>query len=123
MSNGDPESFSSSVSPTSHPQVANFTITIPAQTQVTVNFGTDTSYGRSTAPVKAPPGGGAVSILVAGMLAATKYLLQARIQFRGRQMGTTPPHLSRRALFLPRDFRSCPRRRRRGRRRVPASSS
>jgi len=91
MANGESESFSSSVSPTSHPLVANFTITIPAQTQVTVNFGTDTSYGRSTAPVKAPPGGGTVSILVAGMMAATKYLLQARIQFRDGSWRTTPP--------------------------------
>jgi arylsulfate sulfotransferase len=91
MSNGDPGSFSSSVSPTSHPQVARFTITLPADTRVTVNFGTDTNYGRSTAPVSAPSGGGTVSILVAGMLAATKYILQARIQFRDGSWRTTAP--------------------------------
>lgn len=70
--------FSSSITPTSHNQVANYTITIPANTQVAVEFGTDTSYGRWTAPVPAPSGGGKVSILVAGMLASTQYHMRAR---------------------------------------------
>lgn len=48
MSNSD--SFSAVINPApSIPQVGIYTINIPANTQVTVEFGTDMSYGRSTA--------------------------------------------------------------------------
>src|SRR6266581_6435386 len=82
--------FGSSVSPTSHPQVARFTMTAPANATVVVEFGTDTTYGWSTAPVPAPTGGGQVSILVAGMKASTTYHMRARIQFRDGRWFTTP---------------------------------
>ena len=82
--------FASSVAPTSHPQVARFTITAPADSMVEVEFGTDTSYGWSTVPVPAPPGGGPVSILVAGMKASTTYHMRARIQFPNGKWLTTP---------------------------------
>ena len=78
------------VTPTNHPQVARFTITIPAYSRVSVQFGLDTTYGRWTAPVAAPPGGGQVSILVAGMLASSTYHMRGLIQFGdGRFLNTT----------------------------------
>jgi len=78
-----------SVHPTNNPQVANFTITLPPNTTVTVDFGTDTTYGRSTASVPAPPGGGTVSVLVAGMLPSTTYRMRGRIQWQdGRFLST-----------------------------------
>ena len=88
MSNSD--SFSAVIAPAPNiPQVAIYTISIPATTQVTVEFGTDTSYGRSTAPVKAPPGGGKVTILVAGMIPNTTYHMRGRIQFPDGSWRTT----------------------------------
>ncbi len=90
MSNGTQAGdLSASITPTSNPQVANFTITIPANTQVTVEFGLDTTYGRFTSTVPAPPGGGPVSILVAGMLASTTYHMRARIQWNDGKWLTT----------------------------------
>ena len=70
MSDAQPGEYAFSVTPTNHPQVAKFTIAAPPESTVTVQFGTDTSYGLNTSPVPAPPGGGDVSILVAGMRAA-----------------------------------------------------
>jgi len=85
----DPVDLSASVHPTSHPLVASYTITIPADTQVTVEFGTTTLYGRSTSPVPAPAGGGPVSMLIAGMIANTTYHMRARIEFPGGKWLTT----------------------------------
>ncbi len=47
---------------------------------MSVEFGLDTSYGTPTWAVPAPPGGGQVSILVAGMLASSTYHMRARVQ-------------------------------------------
>jgi hypothetical protein len=58
-----------SISPTTHPLVAKYTITLVKGVKVTVQFGLTTDYGRSTAPVPSPPGGGQVAILIAGMKA------------------------------------------------------
>ncbi len=82
--------FSGSVHPTSHPLVALCTITLPADTEVTVEFGLTTQYGRSTSPVPAPPGGGPVSFLVAGMMAARTYQMRARIRLPDGKHVTTP---------------------------------
>ncbi len=91
MSDGErPGGFSASVTPTSHPLVAKFALTVPADTTVEVEFGPDTSYGWSTAAVSAPAGGGSVSILVAGMRAQTEYHMRARIQFPQGKWETTP---------------------------------
>ena len=81
-SSADAAGVSWSVHPTGNPQVANFTITLPAKSKVSVDFGPDTTYGRSTVPVPAPPGGGPVSILVAGMLPSTTYHMRGFIQFQ-----------------------------------------
>jgi arylsulfate sulfotransferase len=67
------------VTPTSNPQVALYTITPPFAGNVTVNFGTTTSYGTQTWSVATPSGGGPVSIEVAGMLGSTAYHLQAAV--------------------------------------------
>ena len=64
------------VAGTANPQVANYTVGVPSAGSVTVKFGTGTSYGRSTSSVAAT-GAGAVSVLVAGMLANTTYHMQA----------------------------------------------
>ena len=64
------------VTVTSNPQVAKYTIGVPSTGSVKVQFGVDTSYGRSTWSVPAASAG-PVSILVAGMLAQTTYHMQA----------------------------------------------
>ena len=90
MSDAPPGDFSGSVHPTGHPLVARFTGTIPADSQVVVEFGLTTKYGRSTAPVAAPEGGGEVSFLVGGMKAASTYRLRARIRTWDGKWWTSP---------------------------------
>ena len=68
------------VASTNNPQVALYTVNLPFPGSVTVNFGTDTTYGRKTW-TKTSPVAGPVSILVAGMLGKTLYHLQAAVQF------------------------------------------
>ena len=65
---------------TQHPLVAQYTIAVSAAAQFSVEFGTTTSYGRSTA---AQPANAAsqVSLLVAGMRPATTYHMRARLDF------------------------------------------
>lgn len=72
-------SFSSQVTATQHPLVAQYTITVPDGSAVKVQFGPTTSYGLQTNSTDAPSGGGAVSILVAGMTADSAYHLQALV--------------------------------------------
>ena len=79
-----------SISPTSHPLVARYTITLVKGVQVTVQFGLTTAYGRTTSPVQSPPGGGPVSILIAGMKASTTYHVRARIQWPDGKWLDTP---------------------------------
>ena len=79
-----------SISPTSHPLVAKYTIELVKGVKVTVEFGLTTSYGRTTSPVPSPPGGGEVSILVAGMKASTTYHVRARIQWPDGRWLDTP---------------------------------
>ena len=71
----------SAVSATSHPLVAKYTITIPSDANVEVQFGETTSYGRKTNLVPTPTGGGTVNILVAGMKASTLYHMRAIAHF------------------------------------------
>src|SRR5260370_25191266 len=67
------------VTPTQNPQVARHTIAPPSGAAVTIDFGTDTTYGLQTWAVPAPLDGSPVSILVAGMRAFTTYHMRARI--------------------------------------------
>lgn len=68
------------VAATANAQVASYTITVPNGLQVLVQFGPDTNYGLNTWAVTAPSGGGAVTILVAGMRANTAYHMRAVFQ-------------------------------------------
>ncbi len=70
---------SGTVSLTQHPLVAQYQLLLPQDGGVVVEFGTDTTYGRRTGSVSPPAGGGAVTVLVAGMRAATAYHMRARI--------------------------------------------
>lgn len=93
MSSGaysEPTDLFPSISPTSHPLVAKYTITLVKGVKVTVEFGLTTAYGRATAPVPAPFGGGTVSILIAGMKASTTYHVRARIQWPDGRWLDTP---------------------------------
>jgi arylsulfate sulfotransferase len=68
------------VSATNNPQVAMYTINAPANARVSVEFGVDTNYGFTTWSQSAPPGGGPVSIFVAGMRARTVYHMKGIIE-------------------------------------------
>jgi arylsulfate sulfotransferase len=65
------------VAATANVQVAMYTITPPAGATVSVEFGPDTTYGLNTWRLPAAPGGGPVSILVAGMKLSSTYHMRA----------------------------------------------
>lgn len=65
------------VSTTSNPLVAQYSMTVPTDAKVKVEFGTDTSYGMDTWSQATPTGGGLVNVLVAGMEASTTYHMHA----------------------------------------------
>jgi len=67
------------VSATAHPLVAEYDLAVADRSQVSVEFGTNTNYGRSTGTQVAPAGGGTVATLVAGMRANTTYHMRARV--------------------------------------------
>ncbi|MGC2162036.1 MAG: aryl-sulfate sulfotransferase, partial [Silvibacterium sp.] len=68
------------VLPTQNPQVAEYSIYLPAPGHVAIDFGKSTAYGLNTWNVATPSAnGGQVSILVAGMLAKTLYHMQAQV--------------------------------------------
>jgi len=70
-----------SVTPTGNLQVALYSFSSPRDASVSIEFGTDTTYGLHTWAQKTPPGGGAVAILVAGMKANTTYHMRADVSF------------------------------------------
>jgi hypothetical protein len=70
-----------SVTPTGNPQVALYSFSSPRDASVSIEFGTDTTYGLNTWAQSTPPGGGEVQILVAGMLANTTYHMRADVSF------------------------------------------
>ena len=67
------------VSQTANGQVASYTINLPVAGTVSVEFGTDTTYGRSTWQVASSTTGGPTTVLVAGMLADTEYHMRADV--------------------------------------------
>ena len=71
------------VAPTQHPLVAQYSVSVPTGAQVTVEFGTDLSYGRTTSSQSVPTGGGTVSFLVAGMRPNTTYHMRAQASMGG----------------------------------------
>jgi len=68
------------VAATLHPLVAQYTVAASAPAQVSIEFGTDTSYGRSTWSQQVNAGGKA-SFFVAGMRPTTTYHMRARFDF------------------------------------------
>lgn len=74
------------VKATSHPLVAEYDLSVPRASQVSVEFGADTNYGRTTWKRAAPLGGGVATLLVAGMRPNTTYHMRARVDLPG---GTT----------------------------------
>jgi arylsulfate sulfotransferase len=65
---------------TGNPQVAEYSVYLPAPGKVSVAFGTSTSYGRSTWAMPTPsPNGGQVQLEVAGMLGQTLYHFRPQI--------------------------------------------
>lgn len=80
------------VTPTDNPQVALYSITLPLPGKVTVGFGLDTTYGRSTWSQSTDVAGGRVNILVAGMLPQSTYHMQASLQFTNGLSATDADH-------------------------------
>jgi hypothetical protein len=65
---------------TGNPQVALYSIYLPAPGKASVQFGTTTAYGLNTWQVPTPsPNGGGVQIYVAGMLGQTLYHMRGQI--------------------------------------------
>ncbi|MDI3253320.1 aryl-sulfate sulfotransferase [Pseudacidobacterium ailaaui] len=68
------------VTATQNPQVATYSIYLPAPGSVSIKFGPDTNYGLVTWQQSTPsPNGGEVSIYVAGMKGQTLYHMQAQV--------------------------------------------
>ena len=92
---------SGTVSATSNPLVAQYTISAPAQATVAVQFGPSLSYGFQTSAQASVAGGGDVTVLVAGMKQNTLYHMQAMVTYSDGsqqwdtdhtfQTGTIPP--------------------------------
>lgn len=63
-----------------NPQVAQYSLYLPAPGKMSVEFGTTTSYGLNTWQVSTPSeNGGDVQIYVAGMLGSTAYHMRAQV--------------------------------------------
>src|ERR1700679_1713502 len=79
--------FATSVSSTQNPMVASYAVTtvLDCAGQVMVEFGPDTSYGRTTAWYPTPGYYYKTSILVAGMKASTTYHMRAVAQCSGSE--------------------------------------
>ena len=98
--------FTSEVSSTNNPQVAQYSITVPRDATVHIIFSRDTSYSLKTWDVATPAGGGKVTILVAGMLANSTYHMRAAVNYKDGtiasdadhtfQTGAIPPQVSAR---------------------------
>jgi arylsulfate sulfotransferase len=69
------------VTGTANVQVASYTIAPAGAGNVSVQFGTSTSYGLTTWTQPVPTGGGAVSLFVAGMKMNTLYHMRGVVQF------------------------------------------
>ncbi|HEU5350219.1 MAG TPA: aryl-sulfate sulfotransferase [Terracidiphilus sp.] len=68
------------VTQTANPQVATYSIYLPAPGKVSIQFGPDTAYGLDTWQQATPsPYGGEVSVYVAGMRAQTRYHMRASV--------------------------------------------
>ena len=80
------------VTTTNNPQVALYKMMLPFPGSIVVNFGPDTTYGRSTWSQSTTVAGGQISILVAGMRPNTTYHMQAVVQFSDGGSATDVDH-------------------------------
>src|SRR5262249_34389922 len=71
---------SGQVTATAHPLVALYTITPPTGATVSIQFGTDTTYGLTTWSQPAAGGGMPLGTFVAGMRAQTLYHMRAVVK-------------------------------------------
>ena len=71
------------VSTTTNPLVAQYSIVASDGGNVKIEFGLDTTYGRETWSRAAPSGGGLVNILVAGMRMSSTYHMRAVVDLPG----------------------------------------
>jgi arylsulfate sulfotransferase len=69
------------VTATNNVQVAQYTISPATAANVSVQFGTDTTYGLTTWTQPVGQFGGAVSLYIAGMKASTLYHMRGLVQF------------------------------------------
>jgi arylsulfate sulfotransferase len=69
------------VTSTANVQVASYTVAPAGPGSVSVQFGTDTTYGLTTWTRPVPTGGGVVSLFVAGMKMNTLYHMRGVVQF------------------------------------------
>jgi arylsulfate sulfotransferase len=81
-------SFEGSVAGTGNPLVARYTVASACTGQAMVEFGTDTSYGRSTSWYPVAGYYRKTTILVAGMRAGTTYHMRAQLQCAGATVST-----------------------------------
>ena len=94
---------------TPNPQVASYTIYLPAPGKVSVQFGQTSSYGLTTWQIATPtPNGGQTQLYVAGMLGNSLYHMRGHVEFNngatftdadqtcttGTPPTTTPVHVS-----------------------------
>ena len=91
------------VTATTNPQVAQYSVTLPYPGSITVNFGTTTSYGHSTWSQSTTTAGGTINMLVAGMLPNTTYHMQAVIELTNGAKVTDSDHTftTKSPLFAP----------------------
>jgi hypothetical protein len=66
-------------SATGSPMVAAYSLNLPSSGKMSVEFGKTTNYGRNTWQVASGPNGGAVKVLVAGMMGQTLYHMRAKV--------------------------------------------
>jgi arylsulfate sulfotransferase len=106
--NDPPGVATASVAPTQNPLVAQYTLTtaLGCPGQVMVEFGPDTSYGRSTAWYPATAASQTTTILVAGMRASTMYHMRAQAQ--AQCAGTTNTFATDDAIFTTGPLPSLP---------------
>lgn len=89
------------VSATSNPLVALYTVSTPGAASVTINFGPTTSYGLRTWTKTIPATGGTVSIYVAGMRANSTYHMQAEVQFGNGLVVNDADHTFQTSSYSP----------------------
>jgi hypothetical protein len=85
---------------TRNPLVAEYIVDVRQSGDLLVEFGTDTSYGRSTATYPVTPGY-SLPILVAGMKPSTTYHMRAKIMSNGTALWTDEDRIFRTGAIGP----------------------